>query len=239
VDFNTESGGSGGSGRSPGGPGGPPRVSGGASGAEFNISDPVGSFVPAARGVLLGAADFFRGMAQRGDLISPIVFALVCYEIYAILAGILSLLFGGITSFGTGTAGEQAAGAATSFGGFLVGIILAPIIGAVILFVMAGIRHLFVMLIVGSRNAGFEATLRVQSYTFATRLVWWIPILGAIVGFFYGLYLSVVGIREVHATTTGKAALVVLVPVGIVLVLLAILAAVLGAVIFTLLQQQV
>jgi hypothetical protein len=35
---------------------------------------------------------------------------------------------------------------------------------------MAGIKHLLVMLIVGSSNAGFEATLRGQSYTFATRV---------------------------------------------------------------------
>ncbi len=66
-----------------------------------------------------------------------------------------------------------------------MGIILAPIIAAIILFVMSGIRHLLVIMIVGRGNAGFEATLRVQAYTFATRLFWWIPILGAIVGFFY------------------------------------------------------
>jgi hypothetical protein len=239
VDFNTESGSSRGSGGSSQGPGGPRRVSGGLSSGEFNLSDPVGSFVVAARGVLLEATNFFRGIARQGDMVGPIVFALISYEIYAILAGILSLLFGGIISLGTGSAGEQAAGAVTSVGGFIVSIVLAPIIAAVILFVVAGIRHLLVIMIIGQGNAGFEATLRVQAYTFATRLFWWIPILGAIIGCFYGIFLSIVGIREVHATTTGKATLVVLIPVGIFLILLALLAAVLGAVIFTLLQQQV
>ena len=65
--------------------------------------------------------------------------------------------------------------------------------------------HLLVLLIVGSSNAGFEATVRVSSYTFATRLFWWVPIIGPIVGFLYGLFLSVTGVREAHATTTGKA----------------------------------
>jgi hypothetical protein len=100
---------------------------------------------------------------------------------------------------------------------------------------MAGIKHLLVMLIVGSSNAGFEATLRGQSYTFATRVFWWIPIPGALVGLFYGIYLSIVGTREVHATRLGKAALVVLIPVAVVL----LLAAVVGAFIWTMLQQQV
>jgi hypothetical protein len=39
----------------------------------------------------------------------------------------------------------------------------------------------------------------------------------------YAVYLAFVGIREVHETTSGKAALVVLIPVGAVL-LLALLA---------------
>jgi hypothetical protein len=178
-------------------------------------------------------------MARQGDFVNPILFAVICYEIYAVLGGIIGLLFGGLTSIGSGTAGQQAAGAATSLGGFILGIVVAPFVAAVILLLMAGIKHLLVMLIVGSSNAGFEATLRVQSYTFATRVFWWVPIIGSLAGFVYGVYLSIVGIREVHATTTGKAALVVLIPVAVVLVLALLLAIVIGAAIFTLLRQQV
>jgi hypothetical protein len=69
----------------------------------------------------------------------------------------------------------------------MVSIIVAPFVAAVVLLVMAGIKHLLVMLIVGSSNAGSEATLRVQSFTFAARVFWWIPILGALVGFLYGI----------------------------------------------------
>ena len=228
-----------GSGGSGGGAGvGPPGMSASA-GEEFDYRDPVGSFVRATRGALTRPAGFFRGMTRSGDFLNPILYALICYEIYAVLAGIIALFFGGLASLGSGTAGEQAAGAATSVGGFIASVVLAPFLAALILFVMAGIKHLLVMLIVGSSNAGFEATLRVQAYTFATRVFWWIPILGALVGFFYGIYLSIVGIREAHATTMGKAAMVVLIPVAVVLLLAAVLAAVLGAFIWTVLQQQV
>jgi len=209
------------------------------AGEEFDYRDPVGTFVRATRGALTSPASFFRGMTRSGDFVNPILYALICYEIYAVLAGIIGLLFGGLASLGSGTAGEQAAGAATSVGGFIASVVLAPFFAALSLFVMAGIKHLLVMLIVGASNAGFEATLRVQSYTFATRVFWWIPILGALVGFFYGIYLSIVGIREAHATTMGKAAMVVLIPVAALLLLVAALAAVLGAFIWTVLQQQV
>ena len=228
-----------GSGDSSGGAGVRPPGMSASAGGEFDYRDPVQSFVRATRGVLTRPVDFFRGMTRQGDFVNPILYALISYEIYALLSGLIGLFFGGIASLGSGSAGEQAAGVATSFGGFIASLIVAPLVAALILFIMAGIKHLLVLLIVGSSNAGFEATLRIQSYTFATRIFWWIPILGALVGFFYGVYLSVVGIREVHATTTGKAALVVLVPVAVVLLLFAVLAAALGAFIWTVLQQQV
>jgi hypothetical protein len=192
MDFNTGTGGTEGPGGSSSGPSSPPpRTSGVAAGGEFNYTDPVQSFI--------------RGILRRGDFINPLIFAIICYEVSAILGGLIALALG-----------------AQGFGGFLTSIILTPI-GAVIgLFIFAGIFHLLVMLIVGTPNAGFEGTFRVGAYVAVTQLVAWlsaIPILGILVGivlFFYSLFLGVVGIREMHSTTTGKAALVVLIPVVVI-----------------------
>ena len=49
----------------------------------------------------------------------------------------------------------------------------------------------------------------------------------------YGLYLSIVGIREAHGTTTGKAALVILIPFAVVLVVALIVAAAVGFAFFS------
>src|SRR5215203_5958279 len=215
VDFNTGS--SGGSGGSPGGPGGaPPRVSGGAPGGEFDYTDPVQSFINAVRNVVTAPVGFFRGIRREGDFLNPLIFAIICYEVSAILGGLLSLV--GVT----GTKG---------FGSFLVGIILAPIFAAIGLFIGAGILHLLVMLIVGSRNSGYEGTLRVSAYSSVTSLVSWIPFVGWIASL-YGIYLAIVGIREVHNTTTGRAALVVLIPAVVVIVLALIIISLIGAAIF-------
>jgi hypothetical protein len=195
VDFNTESGGSGGSG------GAPRRVSGGASGGEFNYSDPIQSFVNTVRNVVTAPAGFFRGIRREGDFVNPLIFAIICYEVSAILGGIIALAFG-----------------SRGFGGFLASIIFAPIGTAIALFIGAGILHLLVMLIVGSRNSGFEGTFRVGAYSSVTSLVSWIPIIGVIASL-YGIYIAIMGIREVHSTTTGRAALVVLIPVVLVIIL--------------------
>jgi hypothetical protein len=222
VDFNTGSGSSGGSGSSPGGPGGAPRVSG-SSGGEFDYSDPVQSFMNAVRGVVTAPVGFFRGIRREGDFVNPLIFAIICYEVSAILGGLLSLVGVGM-------------GDAQGFGSFLIGIILAPIGAAIVLFIGAGILHLLVMLIVGSRNAGYEGTFRVGAYSAVTSLVSWIPIVGLIASL-YGIYLAIVGMREVHNTTTGKAALVVLIPAIVVIILIVILVFAVGALFYFGTQQ--
>jgi len=85
---------------------------------------------------------------------------------------------------------------------------------------------------VGIANSGYEATFRVVSYVSVTNLVNWIPIIGGLLAL-YGLYLAIVGIREMHATTTGRAALVVLLPIGLILLLVLLLILVAGAVILS------
>ena len=210
VDFNTGSGDRGETSRPPGGPGRPPpRVSGGATGGEFDYSDPVQSFINAVRGVVTAPVGFFRGIRRQGDFVNPLIFAIICYEVSAILGGLLGLVGVGM-------------GDAQGFGSFLIGIILAPIGAAIGLFIGAGILHLLVMLIVGSRNSGFEGTLRVSAYSSVTSLVSWIPVIGLIASL-YGVYIAIMGIREVHTTTTGKAALVVLIPVVVIIILLVLI----------------
>jgi len=218
MDFNTGTGGGGGSPSGPSSP--PPRASASAGGGEFNYQDPVQSFITTVQRVVLQPVEFFRGIQRRGDFINPLVFAIICYEVFTILTGLLALA-------GIGTP--------RGFGEFIVSLILAPILAAIGLFIGAGILHLLVMLIVGSGNSGFEATFRVGAYAAVTSLVSWIPFIGFIASL-YGIYLAIVGVREVHATTAGKAALVVLIPAAVVILLVLILLAI-GAALFFSLQR--
>jgi len=109
-------------------------------------------------------------------------------------------------------------------------VVLAPIGGTIGVFVVAGVAHLLVRLVVGATNAGFAANLRVAVYTSVTSLVSWIPFIGGLLGL-YGIYLAVVGIREMHGTTTSKALIVVLLP-AIVIVVLALLGLLVAGAIF-------
>lgn len=227
VDFNT-GGGTGGTaspGGSSGGTGGAPPTMTGGAGGEFDYRDPVQSFIRTVTSVVTRPAAFFSGIRRQGDFINPLIFALICAVISAVLTGIISFFF-------TVAGGDQGVGSALAS---LIGtIIVTPILSAVGLFIGAGIFHLLVMLLVRPSNAGFEATFRVSAYASVTQLVAWIPVIGFIVSL-YGLYLGIVGIREVHSTTTGRAALVVLIPAAVVLLFVLLVFAAVAA--FFLSQQ--
>ena len=209
----------------------------GSPGREFNLQDPVNSFIGTTRSVLLDPVNFFRRIVRRGDFVNLLVYALICSLISAFLDGLLGLL---ITPLfvGPGDTGEALAGGA---GEVLVILILFPIYTAVALLIGAAVTHLLVMLLVRPQHAGFEATFRVGAYSQALQLINWIPMIGPIIAFVWAVVLYVLGLPEVHATTTGRAALVVLIPLAIVFLLailfLAVIAAIVGGAIMSESQQ--
>src|ERR687894_32861 len=187
------------------------------SGGDYNLYDPVNSFVDVVRRVAFQPPAFFAGLPRQGSLLNPLVFALICIEISVLLVGLLTFIEvpGGITWL-FGARGDQGLLA------FLGGLVIAPIAGAVGVFLTALVTHLLVLLVVGSGHSGFGATFRIVSYSSVTSLVGWIPFIGWIFSL-YRIYLATVGIREMHSTTTGRALLVVLLPAILVLVLVLVL----------------
>ena len=187
------------------------------SGGDYDLSDPVGSFVDVVRRVVLQPTAFFAGLPRQGSLLSPLVFALICIEVSAVLVGLFTFLGvpGGLTWL-FGVRDDQ------GFLAFLGGLVIAPIAGTVGLLLTALVTHLLVILVVGSGHSGFGATFRIISYSSVTSLLGWIPFIGWIFSL-YRLYLATVGIREMHSTTTGRALVVVLLPAVLILLLVLVL----------------
>jgi hypothetical protein len=202
-----------------------------ASGGEYNLSDPLGSFVDVVRRVVLQPAQFFAAIPRSGPLLNPLVFAVICIEISALLSALL-VLAGVQENPGFNPNPQNALPSVFTPGSALASIIVAPIAGAIGLLIAAAIQQLLVRLIVGANNSGFGSTFRVASCTQVTGLVNWIPIVGPLLSL-YGLYLAIVGIREAHGTTMGKAALVILIPFAVVLVIALIVLIVAGIALFS------
>lgn len=178
-----------------------------------------------AREVLFNPVSFFGSIRREGDFLNPLVFAVICSLISAVIGGLL----GFVISLATGN------GIGGSVGGLISTIIFTPIGTAIGAFIGAAIYHLLVLLIVRPSHQGYEATFRVVAYASVVQLFSWlavIPILGILIAIaiaVYSVVLSVLGIREMHATTTGRAAAVVLIPVILITILLVLI---FGAVLF-------
>jgi hypothetical protein len=79
----------------------------------------------------------------------------------------------------------------------------------------SAVMHVCLM-IVGGNKKGFQHTYRVVSYAYAGSLIGIIPFIGGTAGGIYTLILTIIGFREGHGITTGKAVLAVLLPLIVV-----------------------
>lgn len=105
---------------------------------------------------------------------------------------------------------------------FLISIVFvlagASIAIPLFLFIWGGMIHL-ALVVVGGANSGYQATFRSVAYSSVTQVFNAIPIIGNIAGL-YGLFLTAIGIRETHKTSTGKSALAVIIPLLVMILIL-------------------
>ncbi len=147
--------------------------------------------------VILKPVDFFRTMPTLGGYKDPLVFALIT----AVIMGI------GLTIITLGV-------------GFLA-IIFAPIAVIISIFLAALLLQLCAKIMGGSGT--YEGTVRLIAYANVVNVIGWIPIV-SILGSIYGLVLTVIGLREVHKLSTGKAIVAALIAIAIVFVVVVLLA---------------
>jgi len=175
----------------------------------------VGAFFKTTQEVLFSPIKFFRKVAIGKGYWSPFIF------------GVIS----GIIGFGVVILWQwlffsrmvpPQIHSLIPYGFFLsIVVISIPFMIAFSILIGSGVTHLCLMVVGGNRK-GFEATFRAISYSYSAQLFYIVPFIGNLVGGIYLLILTILGVREGHGITTGRAVLAVLLPV-IVAVGLAIL----------------
>ena len=96
--------------------------------------------------------------------------------------------------------------------------LFAPLILIISLFISAGVVHLTLMILRGA-NSGFATTVRVFCFAYGAQLAVVIPFVGGLTAGIWSVVLAVIGLREAHATTTSRAVLALLLPLGLVMLL--------------------
>lgn len=106
----------------------------------------------------------------------------------------------------------------------LIEFLTSPLILLLSLFIAAGATHLLLKVLGGTQrgDGSYDTTARVFAYAYSPNILGIIPVIGAVAGFIWMVVVAIVGLREAHRTTTGRASAAVLVPLTIGLAFVAL-----------------
>jgi hypothetical protein len=161
--------------------------------------------------VLTKPGEAFAMMKTEGDMMGPMLFALIGGSAGLIVFFLLQI---GLQSIGVMGSGQNAITDMFGMGiGILFFIVLVPVMMIVGMFVGSGILHLCLM-IVGGAKKPFETTFRVVCFSSgSTYLLSMIPFCGGTIAGVWNIVLECIGLARAHETDTGKAVMAVLLPI--------------------------
>ena len=178
------------------------------------------------KGFLMQPVESFRKVrgTSLGDAIK---YFLILVIINVILTMIVDLVFASaILSTLTETIGQMGMGEVFLIEtiGMVVLAIILIILMLVLLFVVAGWLHLFVYLLGGRKGYAETAKALIFGST-PYMLIGWIPLIGLFIGGIWSLILGILGIRELHQVSTGRAAGAVIISAFILFIVVVLVAA--------------
>ncbi|MCP4580895.1 MAG: hypothetical protein GY839_04710 [candidate division Zixibacteria bacterium] len=179
----------------------------------------VGSLFETWKESLFNPTKFFRRLPVKGGLGNPILYGLILGFIGIVFHSMWEQFFGQLfdPSHWAPYLGRDFDYDFYEFTrhiesiSFLFTIIIMPVFLLASFFIISGIVHL-ILLIFGWNKEDYEATFRITTYTEGTSFFMIIPIIGWMIASIWQLVLMIIGIKEIHRTTTGQAILVMLLP---------------------------
>jgi len=181
--------------------------------------------------IIAHPTEFFRNMKDGEDIVEPMIFgfiteALVLIGSYIWIIPLIFIIPGLVAVLGEDPDVAAFAGISTAFR--LVFQFIMGLIGIIPgLFINAGVLHLG-LLILGANKRSYIETFKVVCFSKGASVLTIVPVFGIILGM-YNVVVEIIGLRERHETTTGKAILAWLIIPLICCVLVAVLVVPLAA----------
>ena len=173
------------------------------------------ALVDTLKGVLLDPARTFAQARPQFGIGPAVLYALMLGTIGGAVGVFWNYVTQGLLGAGASALPEDLSFLA-NFSQPGIGQVLMVPIGAVIgLFVWGGIVHA-VLAMAGAASGGFEATLRGIAFSNGSvAILQVVPVMGPMIGGIWGLVVQIMALKELHHTTSGKAVLAVLLPIGL------------------------
>ena len=169
----------------------------------------IAAFFKTTQEVLFSPTKFFEKAAAGKGYWSPFIFAMIS----GIIGSGVGLLWQWF--FLSGVVPSRLLSVTTYSVLLTFAIISIPFAIALSILIGSGVTHLCLMIVRGNQG-GFEATFRAISYSHSALLFHIVPFVGSFVGGIYLMILAIIGVREGHDISTGKAVLAVLLPLIVV-----------------------
>jgi hypothetical protein len=170
------------------------------------------------KGVLFEPAHTFETMRREGGIGSPLLYYIALGTVGILVSLCYNFVFNmGVQSLipNPGHKEPLAFQAAVNTGVIVFMAIFSPLLVALGSFISGGIFHLSLMLCSAARQP-FETTYRTVCYCAgSTALFSLIPICGGYIGGIWSIVAMCIGMAKTHEITGGKAALAVLLPIGL------------------------
>jgi len=159
---------------------------------------------------LFAPTKFFHSMNVTGGITDPMLYALitgmVSWMIYYFWQIVLHDPLGSYMPLKSSSDFAVIQGT-----GIVTVALVMPFLLIASIFIWSGALHLLLMMVRGAKN-GFEATFRVVSYSLGAYVFLMVPFGGAIISAPWTIVLAIIGLKEAHGTTGGKASFAVLFP---------------------------
>lgn len=170
------------------------------------------SLASTIKGALFSPSQFFKNMPVTGGLTDPLLYSLIVGMAGSLVSFLWDMALRGTYQQMLPAEMRGAAGYDLFAGvGIAAMAVLLPLFLIAVLFIEAGVYHLLMLLVRGGK-AGFEGTFRAVAYGNSGSMFLMVPFCGTILGIVWSIIITIIGIKEAHETSGGKAAFAVLMP---------------------------
>jgi len=180
--------------------------------------------------VLTKPEETFKKEEKNADLGKGTVNLVIAGLIAGFFSGLAA--FAGVSTFGIAAGlGAGMMGAGLGIMAFVFSLIVTPIVAVLFWLIGSGVLYIFAMIFGGKGNYTKQSYLISLYYApimVIGAILAIIPIIGGILAFLvmlYGLYLLTLALKQAHQVTMGKAVAIWLIPVVVIALLVAVLAA--------------
>jgi hypothetical protein len=198
--------------------GGPPPAP--AGGLPWENRAQVG-FMPAliqtAQMLAMRPREAYDAARRKGDYASPLIWVAIFGALAGLIQWLYSMMFLGPTLAMMPAELREVLGPLIGSGtlaGGVINVFMFPVFALIGAFIWSAILHVCFLMAGGSSqsDAGFEGTFRTVGYAQVAQIAQVVPVVGSLIAVVWNVILLVVGLSSLHHLTTGKAVIVVLIP---------------------------